>query len=740
MKARLLKQLDKKHLKIILAGFFLALFIPTSLLVYQTYDQIKWEAYHQQRQLAEELATRIDNKFVNLIIKEETRAFAEYSFLNIAGEPSANFLQRSPLSNLTPQTDLPGIIGYFQIDYEGHFTTPILPDTNGNIAGYGIPEAEYTERQQQQHRVLDILSANALVKPDRTARLTTQDAAETKPAAIEASDASDAIVASDALATSEMAASPSLGEFSTDSSGQALLDGGLTEGDALSSVQESTASDKSKADKNKSQSGFDELARKQAPGRRAEEAEETNAPYSLGKVDDLKLKQQYADSERAKKEDKAKQRRKEKTQKKRGGKRKEKTALPEQRASPKSEPVYDDRDSQRKDNASAKIEIFESEVDPFEFSLLQSGQFVLYRKAWRNEHRYIQGILVESKSFLQDTINPVFQDTTLAKLSDLSIAYNGDILSVFSSRRSSSYLSRTSQVEGELLYRTRLSPPFSDVEIIFSAHDLPIGPGGRIITWTAMVLFVILFAGFLLMYRMGARQLSLASQQQDFVSAVSHELKTPLTSIRMYGEMLREGWATEEKKKSYYDFIYYESERLSRLIQNILQLARMTRNDLNIEAGTIGIAELMDTIRSKVSSQVERNNFELHLDCDEKILAKKLEIDTDYFSQIIINLVDNAIKFSSDAQKKQIDIKCSLQGTDKVSFHIRDYGPGIEKSQLKKIFTLFYRTENELTRKTVGTGIGLALVHQLTRALNGEIDVINMQPGAEFVITFPVID
>jgi len=737
MKARLLKQLDKKNLKLILAGFFLALFIPTSLLVYQTYDQIKWEAYHQQRQLAEELATRIDNKFVNLIIKEEARAFANYSFLNVAGEPSENFLQRSPLSNLTTQSELEGIIGYFQIDNDGHFTTPLLPDTDGNFAGYGIPKNEYTERQQQQRRVLDILSANELVKPNRAARLDTKDAVGPELSAVATSKTSDV---SDAIVSTDTTASPAVEELAAASSGEVTLEAGLIEGDARSSVQESVDNKKGKADKNTSQSGFDELARKQAPRRQAEEAEQTNSPYSLGKVEDLKLEQQYADSERALKEEKATKQRKEQTRKKRGGKRKEKTALPEQRARPKSAPAYGDRDSQRKDNAPAKIEIFESEVDPFEFSLLQSGQFVLYRRAWRNEHRYIQGILVESKTFLQDTIKPIFQDATLAKFSDLSVAYNGDILSVFSSRRGSSYLSRTSQVEGELLYRTRLSPPFSDVEIIFSANDLPIGPGGRIITWTAIVLFVILFAGFLLMYRMGARQLSLASQQQDFVSAVSHELKTPLTSIRMYGEMLREGWATEEKKKSYYDFIYYESERLSRLIQNILQLARMTRNDLNIEAGTIGIAELIDTIRSKVTSQIERNGFELHLDCDEKILEKKLEIDTDYFSQIIINLVDNAIKFSADAQKKQIDIKCSLQGTDKVSFHIRDYGPGIEKSQLKKIFTLFYRTENELTRKTVGTGIGLALVHQLTRALNGEIDVINMHPGAEFVITFHISD
>lgn len=717
MKKQFFKQLETKQLKLILIVFFLALLIPTGLLVYQTYDQFKWEAYHQQRQLAEELAARIDKQFVNLIIKEEQRAFADYSFLNVAGEPSANFLQRSPLSNLTQQSEIAGIIGYFQIDNNGRFTSPLLPDSDSNIAGYGISKQEFLERQTQQRRVLDILSKNALIKPDRSARLTTPEAAAAR------------IILKDA----PRGASADVSTTTADTSGRALPEGGLAEADSMSQQPAPLVSEATREDQTRAQSGFDELARKQAPARQAEEAEQA---YSLGKVEDLKLEQQYAKQARTRAKEKSSLQQEAKLQTKRSGKRKEHTALPEQRLRTDKPQT----DANQLDEHRSRIEIFESEIDPFELSLLQSGQFVLYRKAWRNDHRYIQGILVESKTFLQDSINPAFQDATLAQVSDLSVAYNGDVLTVISSRRSSRYLSSTAQIKGELLYRTRLSAPFNDIEIIFSTHSLPVGPGGRIITWTAIVLFVILCTGFLLMYRMGARQLSLARQQQDFVSAVSHELKTPLTSIRMYGEMLREGWAPEDKKKSYYDFIYHESERLSRLIQNILQLARMTRNDMNIELTTITVAELIDTIRSKVSSQLERNQFQLDLDCDKTLADKQLELDTDYFSQIIINLVDNAIKFSSDAETRQIDIKCRPQGMDKISFSIRDYGPGIEKSRLKKIFTLFYRTENELTRKTVGTGIGLALVHQLTSAMKGEIDVINQQPGAEFIISFPIFN
>jgi signal transduction histidine kinase len=98
--------------------------------------------------------------------------------------------------------------------------------------------------------------------------------------------------------------------------------------------------------------------------------------------------------------------------------------------------------------------------------------------------------------------------------------------------------------------------------------------------------------------------------------------------------------------------------------------------------------------------------------------------------------VDNAIKFSARAQKKAVDIQCRLLQEGGVMFKVRDYGPGIPKDQLKKIFKLFYRTESELTRETVGTGIGLALVKQLSASMNGTIDVVNVDPGAEFRLSF----
>jgi signal transduction histidine kinase len=361
---------------------------------------------------------------------------------------------------------------------------------------------------------------------------------------------------------------------------------------------------------------------------------------------------------------------------------------------------------------------------------------VLFRKVWKEGQRFIQGMLIEQHAFLTDVIKPLLNETAIARTSDLIVVYQGNVFSVFRGGTSQFNPYGASELKGELLHRARLSAPMGDLELMFLVNRLPAGPGGTLIIWVAILLTVVLLGGFTLMYWLGVKQIDLTRQQQDFVSAVSHELNTPLTSIRMYGEMLRDGWAPEEKIRTYYEFICDESERLTRLITNVLQLARMTRNDLQIEIKEVSVAELMDVIKSKVLSQVERAGFKLTLSCDDSVAAVSLKVDTDYFNQIVINLVDNAIKFSGQSETKQLDIAFGLQQENRIIFSIRDYGPGVSRSQMKKIFRLFYRSEDKFIRETKGTGIGLSLVNQLAAAMNATVDVVNRNPGAEFRILF----
>ncbi len=698
--------LDRKGLRRWLTIFFLALAVPTGILIRQAYSELKWEAFHHYREQAGELAARIDSRLIQLIGQEEVRSFTDYAFLNVAGAPSANFLQRSPLSVFPVASAIPGLIGYFQVDSRGLFSTPLLPQADAEPRRYGIAGEALAQRQGLADRLRRILSQNRLVTASEVG------AAGGKVVAPQPARDRDDQMSSDAAL--------------------AFLDEELAEQSAMDQVGAAAPSAPVLApepEQMRAQSAFDRL--NQPPVRQALKRKQERIVGTLGRVDELKLEQSFQSASAV-----APQRR---TAEKKAAMlekrvRKERGALPEPRASV----AQGVREAETPSHSAIRIRTFESEIDPFEFSLLDSGHFVLYRKVWRDGQRYIQGALIAQQPFLRGVVEPAFRDTALSQMSDLIVAYQGNVFSTFSGRVARSYQYRADELSGELLYQTRLSAPLNELELIASINRLPAGPGGPLIIWVAAILVLVLCGGFYLMYRLGAGQIDLARQQQDFVSAVSHELKTPLTSIRMYAEMLREGWASEEKKRSYYDYIHEESERLSRLITNVLQLARLTRNDLRVELKPISVAELMDGIRSKVSSQIERSGFRMNLDCPDLAGQTVVWVDPDYFTQILINLVDNAVKFSAKTQTGVVDIHCRLTHNGRLQFSVRDYGPGVPGDQMKKIFKLFYRSENELTRETVGTGIGLSLVHQLALAMGGRVEVVNREPGAEFRVSFPV--
>ena len=378
-----------------------------------------------------------------------------------------------------------------------------------------------------------------------------------------------------------------------------------------------------------------------------------------------------------------------------------------------------------------------------EFALLDSGHFVLFRRVWHRDQRYVQGVLIDQASFIDGLISTAFGESSLSSMSELIVAYRGEILRQYAADYSRLYQPGSAQENSDLLYQGRLIAPFGEVELIYTLARLPVGAGGQVIIWSALVLAVVLIGGCLMLLRLGQRQLALARQQQDFVSAVSHELKTPLTSIRMYGEMLREGWADEAKRQSYYDFIFHESERLTRLINNVLQLARMSRNEQAASINAVTVGDALAELQPRLASQLEPSGFTLNIDGEAEVLDVPIQIDVDWFIQIFINLVDNAVKFSAGAENCSVDFRYRQLHDGRIQFSVRDHGPGIEADQMKKIFTLFYRSENELTRETVGTGIGLALVHQLASAMRAEVDVVNSDTldndsGAEFRIRFPV--
>ena len=703
---------DRRRLRLALLAFLVAVAVPTGVLVVHGYGQLKWEAFHQHQALADELVARIDRRLAAAVSAEQARPFADYAFLSAAGDSAGKLLQRSPLAAWPVPSTVPGLVGHFQVDADGRLSSPLLPADPG-VVGVAAPElAARRERVAQMGRVL---AENRLVAPERVAAPLATAPAEQAAGLVGGSASFSLGLSSSGLAdTAAGAAMPAPEQRAREEVARAPRRVGIA-GDAAPSPEPApaapAAAEESLDTMPGAQAAFDRLNSAFARQRQDRAA-------GIGRVEDLKLAEVYAERDVAQQKAEAESL----------GVTVTRAGLDEELAAPVA-PVPPPAAAP----AAAAITTFENELDAFEFSLLDSGHMVLFRKVWRDGERYIQGLLLDQDAFLAEAVEQPFRATTLALTSSLAVAWRGDVLGAWRGQAERGYLASAEDMEGALLRRARLSAPLSELELVLSVRRLPTGPGAAVLGWSAGMLALVLAAGVLLMYRAGSRQIDLAQQQQDFVAAVSHELKTPLTSIRMYGEMLREGWvADEQRRRGYYDYIVDESERLSRLIGNVLQLARMTRGGLEANVAAVTVERLAAQVREKVAAQVERAGFELVLAVEEGVSERRVSVDEDFVSQVVINLVDNALKFSRHAERRVVEIGFRAGHGDAVVLSVRDHGPGVPRRQMKRIFRLFYRVGSELTRETAGTGIGLALVRELARAMGATVDVVNREPGAEF--------
>ena len=225
-------------------------------------------------------------------------------------------------------------------------------------------------------------------------------------------------------------------------------------------------------------------------------------------------------------------------------------------------------------------------------------------------------------------------------------------------------------------------------------------------------------------------QVQLSRKKDDFISAVSHELRTPLTSIRMYTEMLEKDWVkTDDKRREYYTTMRTESERLTRLIENVLDFSRIQRGKKRYDFTVGDVNECIGDVADMMRPYARQAGFVLEQQFES---LDAFAFDRDAVTQIVINLVDNALKYAKDAQDKHIIIRTRKQ-KDYAVIEVEDHGPGIPRSQQKKIFDAFYRCEDESTRQSTGTGLGLALVKRFAEAHRGFVEIANAKPaGALF--------
>jgi signal transduction histidine kinase len=249
------------------------------------------------------------------------------------------------------------------------------------------------------------------------------------------------------------------------------------------------------------------------------------------------------------------------------------------------------------------------------------------------------------------------------------------------------------------------------------------------------VLSLLMIGGLVLTYRSVNKQVALARLKSDFVSNVSHELRTPLALIRLYAETLELGRiTTQEKKLEYYGIIRKESERLSALINNILDFSRIEAGRKEYDFRETDIAELVRNTLDSYRYQIEQQGFSLDEQIDPGI--PPVRVDREAIARALVNLVNNALKYSD--RDKFLGVKL-YRANAVLKLEVVDRGIGIDRNDQARIFEKFYRTGDPLVHNTKGSGLGLSLVQHITHAHGGHVEVESAPGrGSKFTMTLPL--
>ena len=239
--------------------------------------------------------------------------------------------------------------------------------------------------------------------------------------------------------------------------------------------------------------------------------------------------------------------------------------------------------------------------------------------------------------------------------------------------------------------------------------------------------------GVILVFKNITEQHRIDKLQKEFVANVSHELKTPITTIKSYAETLLDG-ALEEKSiaEEFLNVINSESDRMSRLVSDLLRLSRMDYEQTKWNRETINLCDMVVLVVKKLQIQIKNKNIKVHLDVPREF---NIKFDRDGFEQILLNIAGNAVKYTPDNGNVWVDAK---RNNDNIVIRVTDDGRGIPKQDQIRIFERFYRVDKARARGLGGTGLGLSIAkqiaeaHNCTIAVNSEID-----EGTEMIITIP---
>lgn len=248
------------------------------------------------------------------------------------------------------------------------------------------------------------------------------------------------------------------------------------------------------------------------------------------------------------------------------------------------------------------------------------------------------------------------------------------------------------------------------------------------------LLALVLVGGAWMLYRNVRREVELARIKSDFVANVSHELRTPLALIRMYAETLELGrLASEAQRQAYYQIISEETQRLTRLVNNILNFSHIESGRKQYQFAPVALNPMVEEVMERYRFTLDQQGFRVEMDLAEAL--PPVRADAEAIAEALINLIDNAVKYSEADKYVRVS---TGRAADGIFVEVADHGIGIAPEDQDRIFDAFYRASSSLVHDTQGTGLGLALVRHIAEAHGGAVRVQSRAgQGSRFRLTFP---
>jgi signal transduction histidine kinase len=354
--------------------------------------------------------------------------------------------------------------------------------------------------------------------------------------------------------------------------------------------------------------------------------------------------------------------------------------------------------------------------------------------------RVALGVVAFDEDYLRKSFFPaIVKDVLSSKSTVLRADANLPVMMIHAPKDSTPWVASADWDGGSTEEERRFADVFPDLILAIKYQGTTIADiGMKFLRYNYTVLAalcLLMVGGVWLTYRNVSREMNLARLKSDFVANVSHELRTPLALIRLYAETLELGRLTaKEKYQEYFRIIREESERLTALINNILDFSRIEAGRKEYEFKETNLADLVRSTLDSYRFQIEQNGFAFEENISSDV--PPVIVDREAIARSLLNLVNNALKYSKD--QKYIGVSL-YRANRRVNLEVRDHGIGIPLNEQEKIFEKFYRCGDPLVHNIKGSGLGLALVRHIARAHGGDVLVESTpEKGSKFTIALPL--